>query len=340
MPGFGMELPFERFSRDIERQLAQFRALAQPPWTRMLTELSSAHLSTFPHLDSIRQLETQFHHLDLLTRSVIPDITSTVAAVAADLRHLRPMDEITAVLQHLNVASTPELSRLATDLAGTSRISADLALPMLRSVHDAISAILPSPERFRLQFQTSFADQLLRELRDIEAHADDEELPDHVSHLLETFLQKCRSLVRDPTHAWGMFTILVTVLLFLLARYDQQAMEERMVSRVDQAEERTAHLIAEAVQQMVAAVEQLRPATPSVQYVVVREVKLRTRPSGKSHAIRLLYANEIVSLLDTKGTWIQVRVFDYINGSSQTGWVLKKYLKRLEQHPQPFEVGP
>jgi hypothetical protein len=32
-----------------------------------------------------------------------------------------------------------------------------------------------------------------------------------------------------------------------------------------------------------------------------------------------------------KGKWIYVRYFDYIGGEPKAGWVMKKYLKRIQK---------
>jgi hypothetical protein len=338
MSRFLPDSPFERLARDLERHTAQFRALSVPPWSDTLTQLARRHIDAFPNLDTLRQIEDQFHHLDLLRQPFLDQISQDFSTTA--LTSLASASMVTDALRALDFGPGPSLAALASDILGNARLSIDPTSPMLRAVHDTALDLMSYSDRFRLEFERSFAGQLLHELSDVEANADDDELPKHVGHLLETFLQKCASLTRDPTHAWGMFSILVTVLIFLHGLTTNQALEERINSRIDQAEQQTTRVVADAVQKMVAAVEQLRPTEPTVQYVVIRDVTLRAHPTSKARPIRVLYPNELASLLDAKGTWIEVRVFDYINGSSRTGWVPKKYLKRLESSPPRPHPNP
>ncbi|PYE30820.1 hypothetical protein DFP83_11318 [Idiomarina fontislapidosi] len=84
------------------------------------------------------------------------------------------------------------------------------------------------------------------------------------------------------------------------------------------------------------------PAEPEAQsdmteYVVVRAVNLRTEyHTGKgSHVITTLMPNQKVELLKQaehpNKKWIYVGYRDNIEGIPRTGWVYKKYLKRLER---------
>jgi len=43
----------------------------------------------------------------------------------------------------------------------------------------------------------------------------------------------------------------------------------------------------------------------------------------------VIYPNEIVEEIDAKGTWIEVRAFDYIRGEATNGWMLKKYTRLM-----------
>jgi hypothetical protein len=214
----GWDSPIEQLVRDIERQTAQFRGLV-PEWTDTFTQLSRSYIDAFSQFDTLRQIEDQVRHLDFLTQPRFADMSDRFPTMA--LTSLASTSLVTDALRALDPGPKLSLETLATDLLANTRLSTiDLTVPMLRAVQEAAADLFADPDRLRLTLESSFAGQLLRDLSDIEAHADDEELPEHFRHLTE------------------------------------------------------------------------------------------------------------------------VRVFDYINGSSHTGWVLKKYLKRLAPHPRRPAVSP
>jgi len=72
-----------------------------------------------------------------------------------------------------------------------------------------------------------------------------------------------------------------------------------------------------------------------VEYVVLRPVNLRTKhhTGQESHVITTLRPNQKVELLKRgeppNKKWIYVGYQDYVEGIPRTGWVYKKYLKRI-----------
>jgi uncharacterized protein YgiM (DUF1202 family) len=64
-------------------------------------------------------------------------------------------------------------------------------------------------------------------------------------------------------------------------------------------------------------------------YIVKRAVNLRVKPSTKNEVITILYPNQKVKLETRKGKWIYVTYFDYLDQTTKSGWVYKKYLKLL-----------
>lgn len=83
--------------------------------------------------------------------------------------------------------------------------------------------------------------------------------------------------------------------------------------------------------------EEAETQTDMIEYVVIRAVNLRTEyHTGKSsHVITTLMPNQKVELLKQaehpNKKWIYVGYRDNIAGIPRTGWVYKKYLKRLER---------
>lgn len=66
-----------------------------------------------------------------------------------------------------------------------------------------------------------------------------------------------------------------------------------------------------------------------VRYVVHERVaSVRARPGGGAVESNLL-PNEVVLLLSNNGKWVQVRYYHWIDQEYKSGWVLKKYLRRV-----------
>lgn len=350
MSRFGMDSPFERLTRDFEKQLAQFRALAQPNWTRALDEIARAELAASRTLELVNQhhsrqldalvaqIQHQSQHLDTVIGSAFSDLRNLLPAL--DAAHHASIHLAPEFVRSLNLAWESSVLSSRAELLRINELSMVAALPMLRSFDAAITQALSFQEQLKLE--SSFAARLLRQVTDIDAYAEDERsFSEGLAELVAAFLDKCRSLARDPTHAWGMFQTLLTLVIFLFGLWSDRAAENRLSGEINRVEQRSTDAIADAVRQMRTAIDQLRPAESNfVQYVVLRDVKLRVRPTAKSQSIRVLYPNEVAVLAGSKGTWIQVKVFDYINGSSHTGWVLKKYLKRLESPPSRPHPNP
>ena len=66
-------------------------------------------------------------------------------------------------------------------------------------------------------------------------------------------------------------------------------------------------------------------------YIVKRHVNLRLKPTGKSMKIAVLFPNQKVELEKTKGKWIYIVYYDYLDQQTYSGWVLKKYLVKMDK---------
>lgn len=66
-------------------------------------------------------------------------------------------------------------------------------------------------------------------------------------------------------------------------------------------------------------------------YLVVRPVKLNEKPNAtKAGLLNVIYPNQRVRLVDEKGKWIRVEYFNFMVNKTETGWILKKYAKRMK----------
>ncbi|WP_438028237.1 hypothetical protein [Sorangium sp. So ce233] len=64
-------------------------------------------------------------------------------------------------------------------------------------------------------------------------------------------------------------------------------------------------------------------------WVVERAAKVMSGKSTKSVKVAELYPNQVVATVQVEHKWVRVEYYDYVNDVSRTGWVLKKYLRRL-----------
>ncbi len=175
-------------------------------------------------------------------------------------------------------------------------------------------------------FPQSFAAEILSTLSTIEEPTDEQSLENFISgleNLLTLIINKCEELAIDPNTYWAMVKFALTIFMFLYPLYEGQQTEKHIIDSVNQTQT-----------QILKEIEKLKPAeVKEVYYVVEREVKLKSNPRPKSPIIQTLSPNQRVKLVRDKGKWIYIEYFDYIEMLPKTGWILKKYTKRLNKQP-------
>jgi hypothetical protein len=77
-------------------------------------------------------------------------------------------------------------------------------------------------------------------------------------------------------------------------------------------------------------VSALRPKQPVTEYLVLRNARLMSSPRGQGQVIGLLHTGQVVELVKWQRKWIFVKYLSYNSGYEAGGWVLKKYLQRVE----------
>jgi hypothetical protein len=93
----------------------------------------------------------------------------------------------------------------------------------------------------------------------------------------------------------------------------------------------------EVIQQQATPLAAPTPGLRSpTMYVVARNLNLRSRPTTRASIITVLRPNQRVELVQRKREWVYVEYFDYVEDVPKTGWVAKKYLKRIRvRSPRP-----
>lgn len=146
-----------------------------------------------------------------------------------------------------------------------------------------------------------------------------------------------------PVDFWTGFGILLAILMFIYQVRDSAQMENRLVSeiRLSRDEEKNGTQLIE--QLLKALIESKQPNEEGeIQFVVrSRVAAIRTMPRAGAATVAEIFPNQVVTLHDEVGKWIEVSYFDWLKQEVRTGWVLKKYLVRVpsgKPYP-PNEVG-
>jgi hypothetical protein len=73
--------------------------------------------------------------------------------------------------------------------------------------------------------------------------------------------------------------------------------------------------------------------------VLDRVATIRSKPESGAALVSKLLPREVVRPIAEEGKWIEVRYYDWLRQDYHTGWVLKKYLKRVPaNHRQQSDV--
>lgn len=146
-----------------------------------------------------------------------------------------------------------------------------------------------------------------------------------------------------PVDFWTAFSILLAILMFVYQYRDSAQMESRLVSeiRLSRDDDKNGTQLIEKL--LKALIESKQPNEAGGTQFVVRSrvATIRTSPRAGATTIAEIFPNQVVTLLDEDGKWIEVSYFDWLKQEVRTGWVLKKYLLRVPAGKQYLqsEVG-
>lgn len=308
--------PFrDLMTRDAMRRAREMRELLDNPAVKSALEFQRQYGHLFDHWNRmmsspefqlIREIQERHKHLDTFISS---------PALNATREFLMQNDVARRILTSPEWSATLEAQRRQRDLFSITNLTTARAISeVTQFINNNIYGGL---------FPQSFAAEILNTLSTIEEPTDEQSLQnfiDGLENLLTLIINKCRELAVEPTTYWAMVKFAFTIFAFLYPLYDNHLTEKRVTESVNQT--RT---------EILREVEKLKPAqVEEVYYVVEREAKLKNHPRPKSPTIQLLSPNQRLKLVKSKGKWIYVEYFDYIEGVPKTGWVLKKYTKRID----------
>ncbi len=232
--------------------------------------------------------------------------------------HLERFAEITKPYQGLldSIASGSFAAKAAREMAVQHNWARHIQLPVIDSAAANAIAAIWGREGVERQLK-SFGVEYQQLFDDIET---------------TTERTQSSSQFKIPTiDFWTVFNILLAILLFLYQVRDSAQMESRLVSEIQLSRndvQNGTHLIEQLLQTLI---ESKQPNEEGkIQFVVrSRVATIRTSPRAGSTAIAEIFPNQVVTLLDEDGKWIEVEYFDWLKQEMRTGWVLKKYLVRV-----------
>jgi len=70
-------------------------------------------------------------------------------------------------------------------------------------------------------------------------------------------------------------------------------------------------------------------------WVIERTTGVMSTKGTKSVKIAELYPSQVVAAIQLEHKWVRVEYYDYVNDTSKTGWVMKKYMHRLQSKARP-----
>jgi hypothetical protein len=141
---------------------------------------------------------------------------------------------------------------------------------------------------------------------------------------LEKVSKQVEERVKNAPHGVlsGEFylSLVLTLILFWLSQLSTTESEERLLNKIEELQTNISQQLSEYESHVI----------DETFYVVERSVNLRTKPNTKSVVLVVLHPNQKIRLIERKSKWIKVEYFNHIENGFVSGWVFKKYLKRIK----------
>lgn len=307
--------PWMRIEREIQRQNEYLRHIIDSPAQRLAREMQDLYSRINPHweilinspmFDAMQRIQESNYALRAI-------VNSPALSVARDLERQNDIWRKLIDLPAQRLSS--EVDRQYQQLVNS------MSIPALQAISNEALWYFGSASAFS-RFPESFVGQILDQLQSIPDIEDAEDVEREAGTIEKLFNERISKLRPDFISREGMIQILVAIIILWYQMYEGIKTEQRIMDAIKQTESR-----------LLEQIETLRPEeSKEVFYVVLRRpAQLRNRPTTKKPVIEILYPNQRVSLIEAKGKWIHVKYFDYVDGAPKSGWVLKKYLRRIDR---------
>ena len=301
--------------REIRRQNEYLRHIMDSPAQRIAKDMQATYITMNPYWESLIRSPV-FDAMQRIQESMQAWRSIADSSVLRVVREIERQNEISRSL--FNQSAYEAISRADRQY---EQFIKSVSLPALQAISNGALRYFESATGFK-NFPESFIGTVLDQLQNIADVEDVEDVKKEASAIEELFSDKIRNLRPDFISREGMIQLLVAILILWYSIYESTKTEQRILYVINQTESR-----------ILEKIETLKPEeSGEVFYIVLgRPAQLRTRPTTKKPIIETLYPNQRVSLIEVRGKWIHVKYFDYIDGAPKSGWVLKKYLKRIDR---------
>ncbi len=232
--------------------------------------------------------------------------------------HLERFAELTKPYQGLldSMASGSFAAKAVREMAAQNNWAKRFQLPVIDSAAASAIAAIWGQEGVERQLE-SFGVEYHQLFDDIE--------------MTQAQSQSSSQFKIPPVDFWTAFGILLAILMFIYQVRDSAQMESHLVSEIQLSRDEAKNGTRLIEQLLKALIESRQPNEEGETQFVVRSrvATIRNSPRAGSTAIAEIFPNQVVTLLDEDGKWIEVSYFDWLKQEVRTGWVLKKYLVRV-----------
>lgn len=326
-------------NRDIKRTLSfyhnNFRNLVTLAETSIPQEMTS-HFSLINSITA-EDIIKQMNH----TSSVIKSITEKI-----------PLDSLHIEAQTYRLYKTQLMDKfnnenLLNDL--TSLLNKSPFFNFVNEIYSANNLIDSFNTAFTSLFiKDSFGNKIMKELSSDDLNNNNSQ---SIKNFFELIIKRLFKSFPQKKHAKkdfiGILSIVLGIIFFLYGVYSSDQSEQKIFEAIQQSETRIINELREASKEMKKDNKKLQQDISNsekkikdeisklknqqeVFYIVKKQINLYSKTTNKSDIISILYPNQKVQVEKQKNkNWIYINYFDYIEGITKTGWVLKKYLKRV-----------
>lgn len=146
----------------------------------------------------------------------------------------------------------------------------------------------------------------------------------------------------DVGFKFNLNDILLFLLALLISEYSSSQMEQRLNNKIDAKVHEVVVQSSKEHNQLKNQIEQIellivnlsqtqqKPFAGAEYVVKDRSALIRDEPKNGSKVIAHIFPNQIVTIIDSEGKWIEVTYYDWPKRNYMNGWVLKKYLLKIQ----------
>ncbi len=295
-------------------------------------------MSEVSHANQFKKLFSDFDAIKKQQASIFGEQTLLKKAFQANSFSIGALDDYSSLFsikKLIENSSTSEAIRMGARLSTANSefnelINTNLILsPNIKSMLDA-KTLLKNTYFPRIDITSVIALNNARAYENFKAQLDT--LSIKYENLISDELPKDSENQLLNIDYWSLIYFIVSILLFWYQLNDSQKMENRLSDKIDK---NSTH-VQEQIQNVEKLLEKIvvanqNPRISGVEYIVKnRNTKVRSSPQNGSKIIAEIYPNQIVRLINQEGKWIEVEYYDWLEMKSTTGWILKKYLKRIQ----------